>query len=417
MELLITIAYLFAIRLVFFDFKWLRFNLVWGLVLGGIYIGALLTEIVLLGQYTPYSKSVFVQRYVIQIGPQIGGEVAEVHVERGSRVKKGDPLFSLDRDRFQYKVDELEASVVLARQNVKELAAQLEAADARVAHEQEKLKQAAVHVELMKAALAAAEAQEKFDKDESEAQAKLAGQGFARQLLADRALQTYAVSRQKVVEAREQVKEAELVAADRSLLLGAEAEFRKIQLSLDAMIDDRHATVREIEAQLLAAKVRLKERTVYARVDGHVINVQLQPGTIVRLKTPVLAFVSSLDPWIVVKVRQKGAQHIAVGDEGEVAFDMYPGKVFPAVVEHMVFGSGNAQLQASGQLPTEQQVEPGEHFFVVMRLTEQHPEFPQHFGAKGIASIYTSAAPNALKVLRKIEIRSESYLNYLYNPF
>jgi hypothetical protein len=100
-----------------------------------------------------------------------------------------------------------------------------------------------------------------------------------------------------------------------------------------------------------------------------------------------------------------------------VAFDMYPGKVFPAVVERKVFGSGNTQFQATAVLPKEQQVEPGEHFFVVMRLIEDHPELPQHFGAKGIASIYTSAAPNILKVLRKIEIRSESYLNYVYNPF
>jgi multidrug resistance efflux pump len=75
---------------------------------------------------------------VIQIGPQIGGVVTEVHVERGARVNKGDPLFSLNRDRFQYKVDELEASVVLARQNVKELAAQLEAASANVTHKKRK---------------------------------------------------------------------------------------------------------------------------------------------------------------------------------------------------------------------------------------------------------------------------------------
>jgi hypothetical protein len=61
LELLITIAYFFAIRLVFFDFKWLRFNLVWGLVLGGIYIGAVLIEVILLGQFTPYSKSAFIQ--------------------------------------------------------------------------------------------------------------------------------------------------------------------------------------------------------------------------------------------------------------------------------------------------------------------------------------------------------------------
>jgi multidrug resistance efflux pump len=417
LELLVTIAYLFAIRLVFFDFKWLRFSLVWALVLGGIYSGAVLTEIILLGQFTPYSKSVFVQRYVIQMGPQIGGEVVEVHAKRGTTIKKGDPLFSLERDRFQYKVDELEASLVIARQNVKELGAQLGAAGARVAHENEKLKQAAIQVELAKATLAAAEAKEKFDKDESDAQAQMAAKGVTTARRAERAQQSHQISLEKVVGARKDVKEAILIAADRSELLEAEAEYRKVQLSLDAMIDGKHATVRETEAQLLSAMVKLKERTVYAPIDGHVINLQLQPGTVVRLKTPVLAFVSSLEPWIVVKVRQKGAQYIAVGDLGEVAFDMYPGKIFPAVVEHTIFGSGNAQFVASGLLPTEQQVEPGEHFFVVMRLTEEHPEFPQHFGAKGIASIYTRAAPDILKVLRKIEIRSESYLNYLYNPF
>ena len=76
-------------------------------MLGGIYFGAVLTEIVLLGQFTPYSKSVFVQRYIIQMGPERGGEVVEVHAKPGTEVKKGDSLFSLERDKFQYKVDEL----------------------------------------------------------------------------------------------------------------------------------------------------------------------------------------------------------------------------------------------------------------------------------------------------------------------
>ena len=217
MELLITVAYLFAIRMVFFDFKWLRFNLVWALVLAGVYFGAVLTEIILLGQFTPYSKSVFVQRYVIQMGPQIGGEVVEVHAKRGSDIKKGDPLFSLERDTFQYKVDELEASLVLARQNVKELAVQLGATGARVAHEQEKLKQAAVQVEVALAELHAAEAQEKFDKDDADAKAVLGSKGVMSERRVELAVQTYRISHDKVVEARKRVKEAELIATDHSL--------------------------------------------------------------------------------------------------------------------------------------------------------------------------------------------------------
>jgi multidrug resistance efflux pump len=161
----------------------------------------------------------------------------------------------------------------------------------------------------------------------------------------------------------------------------------------------------------------LAQRTVYAPSDGQVVNLQLQPGDVVRLKSPVLTFVSAADPWIFLKIRQKGAQHIAAGDPGEVAFQMYPGQVFSAVVDRVLYGNGNAQFRPSGLLPTEQEVEPGETFFVVMRLTDPDPKWPLRFGAKGIASIYTSAAPDILTVLRKIELRSESYLNYVYNPF
>ena len=43
-----------------------------------------------------------------------------------------------------------------------------------------------------------------------------------------------------------------------------------------------------------------------------------------------------------------------------------------------------------------------------------------HFHAKagpGIASIYTKASPDIFVLLRRIEIQSEAFLFYLYNPF
>ena len=40
MEILITIAYFFLVRLIFFDYKLLRFNLFWKFVVFGLYAGA-----------------------------------------------------------------------------------------------------------------------------------------------------------------------------------------------------------------------------------------------------------------------------------------------------------------------------------------------------------------------------------------
>ena len=42
---------------------------------------------------------------------------------------------------------------------------------------------------------------------------------------------------------------------------------------------------------------------------------------------------------------------------------------------------------------------------------------PLQFGASGLAAIFTSKAIDLVKVLRMIEIQSESLLNYIYNPF
>ena len=49
MEILVTIAYVFLVRLVFFDYKLLRFTLAWKFAVFGLYAAAALTEIILLG--------------------------------------------------------------------------------------------------------------------------------------------------------------------------------------------------------------------------------------------------------------------------------------------------------------------------------------------------------------------------------
>jgi multidrug resistance efflux pump len=375
-ELLITIAYFFLVRLVFFDYKLLPFNLFWKFVVFGVWIGALLTEVLALGQFAPYSKSAFVQTYVVQMAPEWGGKVKEVYVSPNVPIKKGDPLFQMDPEEHQYQVDLYTAK--------------LAAADTRVAELAQQLAQAKAQVRKIKADLEVEKVMYKQVQD-------AAGGGAA--------------SRYRLESVRQTVVSLE------AELLAAEAARESAQLALDSNVDNKPTVVAEALAELNKARFYLEQTTVRAPTNGYVSNLQLHPGSFVRLKTPIMTFISSEEHWIVAKTLQNGVQRVAPGDKAEVAFAMYPGKVFDAEVVSVVWANGNAQGVPSGILPPEQQVHPGMEFFVRLRMTEQDPAYPLRFGARAIVAIYTSDCADFLKLLRRIEIQSESFLNYLFNPF
>lgn len=376
MELLISIAYFFLVRLIFFDYKLLRFSLFWKFMVFGIWIGALLTEILALGQFAPYSKSAFVQTYVVQMAPEWGGKVAEVYAKPNVPIKKGDPLFQMDTEEKQYKVDLY--------------AAQLAAADTQVAELAQQLKQAKAQVQKVKADL-------EVEKIMYQQVADAAGGGAASKYRLESVRQT--------------------VASLEAELLAAEAAEETAQLALDSNVDNKPTAVAEALANLNVARYYLEQTTVRAPTDGYVSNLQLHPGGFVRLKTPVMTFISSEEHWIVAKTLQNGIQRVAPGDAAEVAFAMYPGKVFDAEVVSVVWANGSAQGVPSGVLPQEQQVHPGMEFFVRLKMTEKDPDYPLRFGARAIVAIYSKDCADFLKLLRQIEIQSESFLNYLFNPF
>ena len=376
MELLISIAYFFLVWLIFINYKLLRFSLLWKFIVFGIWVGALLTEVLALGQFAPYSKSAFVQTYVVQMAPEWGGLVKEVYVKPNVPIKKGDPLFQMAPDEKQYKVDLYTAQLAAADTQVAELAQQLKQADARV----QKTK-ADLEIEKIKYQ-----------------QVKDAASGGA-------------ASRYRLENVGQQVASLE------AELLAAEAGRDTAQLALDSNVDNKPTAVAEALANLNLARYHLEHTTVRAPTDGYVSNLQLHPGGFVRLKTPIMTFISSEEHWIVAKTLQNGIQRVAPGDAAEVAFAMYPGKVFDAEVVSVVWANGNAQGVPSGVLPPEAQVHPGMEFFVRLRMTEKDPDHPLRFGARAIVAIYSKDCADFLKLLRRIEIQSESFLNYLFNPF
>ena len=376
MELLITIGYYFLVRLIFIDYKLLKFNLFWKFIVVSLYVSAALTEVLLLGQLTPYSKQAFVQSYVVQMAPEYGGLVKEVFAVPNVPVKKDEPLIQMDPEPWQNKVDEYKAKLAAAGTNVAELGQQFAEAKAQVARTSTKLTLE----------------REKFQQI-SEAAKK------------------NAVSRIRLEQSRQDVKSVE------AQLESDQAAQRSAQLALDSEVGTKNTAVAAVLADMATAQYNLKNTLITAPSDGYVANLQLHPGSFVRLKSPIMSFVSSEEQWILAKYDQRGIQHVKPGNAAEVTFLMYPGKVFPAEVESVVWASGTAQGEPSGRIPTEQRVHPGLEFAVRLRMKTVDPDYPMKFGASGLVAIHSSAAPNALILLRQIEIRSESFINYLFNPF
>ncbi len=376
MELLITIAYFFLIRLIFFDYKLMKFNLFWKFVVFGLWVGAVLTEILMLGQYTPYSKEAFVQSYVVQMAPEYGGRVKEVFITSNTPIKKGDPLFQMDPGPWQNRVDEHEALLASAGTYVQTLAQKVIEARADAAGTEANLKGATAKYEMIK-----------------------------------RAAEKDAVSKIHLEEIEQRV------AALRAQTHADKAAVRTAQLAFDSEVGDEHTQIAEVLAKLATAKYHLKSTIIRAPSDGYVSNLQLYPGSFIRLKNPVMTFINSEEYWIAAKMNQRGIQRVKPGNHAEVAFDMYPGKVFPAKVVSVIWANGNSQGVPSGQIPTEESVGGGFDFMVRLHLTENNPDYPVRFGASGLVAVFTKEAPDFLVLLRQIEIHSESYLKYLFNPF
>lgn len=376
MELLITIAYFFLVRLIFFDYKLLKYNLFWKLVTIGLWVAALTTEVLFLGQFTPYSKEMFVQARVVQMAPEYGGVVTEIGVKPNVQVKKGDMLFRMDTQPWEGDAETSGAQVAAAQTSAAQLAPQLEAA---------------------KAAVSSAEAElalRKLELDEINQAAKF-----------------NAVALTRVDQMKERVADTE------SQLAESRAKVQELQLAIDAKYDGLNPVVAEAQGQLKKSQYSLQQRTIVAPSDGYVVNLQLHVGQYVRLKTPVMTFVSTEDYWIIAKVPQVAVQRLKRGDYAEVAFLLYPGKVFPAVVDSVVWATGEAQGMPTGVLPHMSQINPTLEYVVKLRMSHDDPDHPLRFGATGLAAMYTDTAADALIFLRQLEIRSESYLNYFYNPF
>ena len=129
---IILCLYVVALWLVFSRFKLVRWSWLSGTLAALVGIFILAAFLALFNYLTP-SGRVTVTGRVVEVTPNVTGQIVAIPVKPNVPVKIGDVLFQIDPAPFQYKVAQLQASLAGAKQQAEILKANYDQATANVA--------------------------------------------------------------------------------------------------------------------------------------------------------------------------------------------------------------------------------------------------------------------------------------------
>ncbi|WP_111497206.1 HlyD family secretion protein [Marinobacter bohaiensis] len=320
---------------------------------------------------TPQSR---VMHPVVQVAPQVSGQVASVHVRNNQHVAVGDRLFTLDRRPFELAVEQARLALESASVQNDEYDAAIAAAEAD---------------------LAAAQAEsEQAERDHRRMQRLIKQGGVSRQQ-ADQARSAYDAARAQVAAARAKVRQLEVQRG---------------------VTDDQNLLLRQARNDLSQAQLNLSYTEIRAEEPGVVSNLQVQPGTYAKAGTALAALVGDRAD-IVADFREKSLTKVQPGDTASVVFDGRPGDVYPARVEAIDAGTGQGQILPDGTLATPQSTDRWVRDAQRQRLHLQLTRDPQRLeqmpsGARATVQLFPVDGPASW--LGSVQIHLVSLLHYIY---
>jgi membrane fusion protein (multidrug efflux system) len=303
----------------------------------------------------------YVDGHIFSITPRIAGYVTTVLVTDNQKVKKGDPLLSLDTTEYEVALAEAKASLAEAESTLTslELGVPLE-----MSQTTQRVRGAQSQLESLRKTL------DKTLKDEEAAFQDLRRAEAVYDLSMIDLRRTKELARTKVVP-DSRLDEAETTARSNDAQVGAARakleSVRKQRASLEAEIDGLKANValaatgedvavikaRQVEAQkakVQLARSRLKQAeldlaytTVPSPVDGYVTRKKVESGLMVSRGQPLMAVVplSPEELWITANYKETQLTKVHPGQEVIVKVDTYPGLQLKGKVDSIMAGTGS----------------------------------------------------------------------------
>ncbi|QDV69359.1 Inner membrane protein YibH [Rosistilla carotiformis] len=398
-------------------------------VLGGMVL--LVGLLILLSVCHPVSHDGRFYSTVTQIVPQVRGKVLEVPVKTNAPLKTGDVLFRIDPKPYQLEVDRLEAMLAGMNAQVSQLDARLASAQAAtevarsnlLVSESDYDRQARISLDISQTQIDQTETRLSLAKENLKRSQELAESGAAsqRELDADQARVDALESELLQAKSAEQKAQETLASgsnrlkAARDELKRAEAQEREARVALEAESDGVNPDVRQAMAELERKRWELEQTVVRAPTDGYVTQVTLRPGQMATPFSPMSAmlFIPDEKQMLVARYPQNAIAGIETGLDAELAFQAYPGRIFPAKVEYVFDIIPEGQFLGMGKLQGGADASVGDDIPVKFVFGEDVEALNLPTGAHVSIAVYTHNF-HALAIVRKIILRIKSWENYVF---
>jgi multidrug resistance efflux pump len=368
--IIILCLYIVGLWLVFSKFKLVK----WGWLSGTISLlvgGFILATFLALFNYLTPSGRVTVTGRVVEVTPNVTGQIVAIPVKPNVPVKKDDVLFQIDPAPFQYKVTQLQASLAGAKQNAEILKSNYEQATANVA-------------------------------------GLTAQAAYNKKRLAD--IETLAADEANTqFQAQDKQVQYETVSAQ---LVAAKAAQQSAKLALDSEIGGVNTTVAQLQAQLDNAVWELSQTAVRAPAEGYVTVVALTVGDRALQARSAMSFIVESEITLVGMFSQNGFQTIKDGAAVEIVFDNVPGRIYHAKIIGIPKGIGQGQIAASGTLARTTAIGGATVFPAVISIPEGMSRESLRLGMSGSATAFAEKA-GVIGLLASILVWISSYTAYL----
>jgi multidrug resistance efflux pump len=388
MEILLLAIYSGIVWLIFIKWKLLPWTLVSQVIVVTIPVFALTALILYLNIVAPSSSDVRVINYVVPINPRVGGLVIDVPIVPNQPIKKGDVLFRIDPTPYEIAVQNAEARLA-------QLAVQLVTAQASSRNLGQQLASTIAQREASAAQLELARQREAQFRELAETGA---GNRF-----------DYEQAMTEVRNLESQLQSARATEAQAREKLGAKATSGE----QDEVANVR-AQIRQAEAQLADAQWQLSQTTYFAPANGTVVALTLRPGAMaVPLPmVPAMNFIED-EQWILAIYNQNEVRAIKPGQEAEIAFRQYPGRIVKATVDSVMWATAQGQLPI-GDMRTAGGVAPIPPQSLAVRLLPEGDDANLFLaaGAQGFGAVFSDQG-EAVHIVRKVILRVSTKLDWL----
>ena len=240
-----------------------------------------------------------IRQDIVSVSPQVNGQVVQVFVRNGARVKQGDLLFRIDPQPYRVALEQAQAALANARLQTQVLRTTAAGTTGDITGAQANLA---------------------IKRNAFARQQALLNQGFT--------------TRAAYEDAMNEVRSAETQLAD--------ARARAANANAAVAPGGEQPQIAQAQAAVDKARLDLERTDVKAPMDGVIENAdKLQVGQMAVQGIGMVSLVHSTTAWVEANFKEKDLARMAPGQHATIEVDAYGGEKFQGHVQSIGAGTGS----------------------------------------------------------------------------